>query len=265
MTKELKITLVQTTIHWQDRAANLNMLNQKLSILKKQKTDLIVLPEMFTTGFTMNAEEQYDTMQGETVERMLHWASTCSCHVMGSVIIKEKNKFYNRLLIAAPNKVIQHYDKRHLFSLAGEEKTYTPGKSKLILEINGWKILPLICYDLRFGVFSANTFQNGIYEYDAAIYVANWPDRRRKAWVNLGMARAIENQSYTVMVNRVGKDANGLSYKGYSACFDYMGEKISSLKPGVSAMETVTLSYKKLYEFRKQFAFLNDAAHFQLK
>lgn len=264
MTTDLKITLVQTSIHWEDRNANLNMLNQKLSIFKKQKTDLIVLPEMFTTGFTMNALEQHDTMQGETIHQMLHWAITFNCHIMGSVIIKEKNKFYNRLIITSPQKEIMHYDKRHLFSLAGEENTFTPGTSKLMVKIKGWKILPLICYDLRFGVFSANTIHNGMYDYDALIYVANWPDRRRLAWVTLGQARAIENQSYTVMVNRVGKDANGLNYKGYSACYNYLGEKISSLKPGVRAMETVTLSHKNLGAFRKQFAFLHDADRFRL-
>ncbi len=222
-------------------------------------TDLIILPEMFTTGFTMKPRHIAEPIDGETVQWMKDIASANECAVTGSVVITEDNKYYNRLLFVFPDGTIKQYDKRHLFSLAGEEKEYTAGSKRLIVEYKGWKICPLVCYDVRFPVFSRNTE-----EYDLLLYVANWPQVRITAWDALLKARAIENMCYTVGVNRTGYDANDYYHPGHSQVLDALGTVIEKLEAEQVAI-TITLSKTELEATRKKFGFLNDRDNFILQ
>lgn len=267
---DLKITLVQTKLHWENISANLALFSSLLKKIKAGSTDLIILPEMFSTGFTMNAAACAEEMNGSAVQWMKKTAAEKKCKLCGSLIIRENGKYFNRLIWMNENGRYESYDKRHLFSLAGEEKIYTSGKKKLISELKGWKILSLICYDLRFPVWSRNHSPLSIGEgsggeaFDLLIYVANWPAKRSYAWRQLLIARAIENQCYVAGVNRIGKDGNGMAHKGYSAVIDLMGEKISNTKPKITSVETVKLSAKKLNEIRKNLPFLSDSDHFTI-
>jgi predicted amidohydrolase len=267
---DLKITFVQSRLHWENIPANLAMFSSFLKKIKRGSTDLIMLPEMFSTGFTMNASRVAEDMNGSAVQWMKRTASEKKCVVCGSLIIAEGAKYFNRLIWMRDDGSYEYYDKRHLFRLAGEEKIYTPGKEKIIVEVKGWKILPLICYDLRFPAWSRNGFFTPNSElrtpdFDLLIYVANWPARRDYAWRQLLIARAIENQSYVVGLNRTGKDGNGILHRGYSIVIEPMGEKISKTKPNVTSVETVKLPAKKLREVRKNLPFLIDADTFNIK
>jgi len=195
----ISVSIIQSDIIWEDRLSNLENYQNKINQI--ESTDLIVLPEMFTTGFSMNPKDISETMSGETIQWMKANASKMNSAICGSIIIEEDDKYFNRFIWVNPDGSIHHYDKKHLFSFAGEDKNYTSGNNKLIIEYKGWKICPLICYDLRFPVWSRNS--EG---YDLLIYVANWPDKRKLAWKTLLTARAIENQCYVIGVNRVGKD-----------------------------------------------------------
>lgn len=257
--KNLKVTLVQTGLRWENRTMNLMLLEKKLSAIKKSQTDLIILPEMFTSGFTMNAGKVADVMNGETVNFMQRTASEKNSVICGSVVINEKNKYYNRLLWVSPDGKVQFYDKRHLFRMAGEHHTYSAGNRREVFEIKGWRICPLVCYDLRFPVWSRN--KN---EFDLLLYVANWPSRRRYAWKQLLIARAIENQCYVAGVNRIGMDGNNIDYSGDSVVLDALGKKINSAKAGANAVETVELNYKSLNDFRKKFPVMLDADDFKI-
>ncbi len=257
---DLKISLVQAELYWEDIDKNLEMFSRKISSIDAA-TNLIILPEMFNTGFTMNAKSCAEEMSGKTIEWLHSTAKEKSSVITGSVIIKEKGKFYNRLIWMNPDGTFQVYDKRHLFRLAEENKTYTPGNKKIITEINGWKICPLICYDLRFPVWSRRTKQE---DYDLLIYVANWPERRIHAWRQLLIARAIENQSYVAGVNRVGDDGHKIYHSGYSAAVDFKGEQMSKMNSGEESVETVSLNKEALLEFRKHFAFADDADEFRI-
>jgi len=237
------------------------MFGEKISALK-EATDLIVLPEMFSTGFTMNASALAEPVHGESVEWMRHTAAKKKCVVTGSLIISENGNFYNRLIWMKPDGNFYHYDKRHLFRLAHEEKTFTSGESKLIVELNGWKIFPLVCFDLRFPVWSRRTKDSG---YDVLLYVANWPERRVTAWNQLLIARAIENQCYAVGVNRVGNDGNSIYHSGESAVINYKGENICGINPHEEIIETVELHKEELQEFRSSLPFLEDADSFTIK
>jgi omega-amidase len=256
---DLKITMIQTPLFWEDKKKNLEMLEEKINAAGK--TDLIILPEMYSTGFTMNAKSLAETLSGSTIEWMSLLANKNKCVITGSIIIEENGKYYNRLIWMRPDGH-DYYDKRHLFRLAKEEKTYTPGDKQMIMEINDWKILPLVCYDLRFPVWSRRT---STMDYDLLIYVANWPERRIHAWKQLLPARAIENQCYVAGVNRIGYDGNEVFHTGDSVILDYKGEKLSNTQPSEESTESIILHKKELQEFRQQFPFEWDADEFELK
>ena len=237
------------------------MFTDKISSLREE-TDIIILPEMFTTGFTMKAASLAEEMDGQTMQWMRRVARQKNCIVTGSLIIEEDQKYYNRLLWMQPDGSFHHYDKRHLFRLGEEEKTYTAGDNQWIMHWKGWKIFPLICYDLRFPVWSRRTTS---LDYDLLIYVANWPERRIQAWKTLLPARAVENQCFVAGLNRTGTDGNGMIHTGDSAVYDFKGSIISTTKPNEENTETVSLDLEALQEFRKQFPFSEDADSFELQ
>lgn len=257
--KSLKITLVQTELEWENAPANLKRFNKILQGIRKNKTDIILLPEMFTTGFTMNAKQLAERMDGESVQWMRELAAKKNAVVCGSLVIEDKKKFYNRLVWMRPDGTYEYYDKRHLFRMANEHLTYSSGKKKLIVEWKGWKICPLVCYDLRFPVWSRNTG-----DYDLLLYVANWPERRRYAWSQLLIARAIENQCFVAGLNRVGVDGKNISYTGDSVVLDPFGEKSSRIKPAKVQVETVKLDPKVLLNARKNFPVMMDKDRFRI-
>ena len=223
-----------------------------------EDVDVIVLPEMFSSGFTMNPQKVAETMQGETILWMQHMAKAKNCAITGSLVITENGNFYNRLVFVFPTGEIQHYDKRHLFTLAGEDKVYTSGTQKLIVNYKGFKICPLVCYDLRFPVFARN-----VEDYDVLLYVANWPKPRINAWDILLKARAVENMCYTIGVNRIGTDANKHDYSGHSQAVDFLGNYI--LEPQESeGVFIVALNKEQLLETRKKLAFLTDRDKFTI-
>jgi len=256
--ENLTVTLVQTFLHWHQPEKNREMLARKLSSLS-QPTNLIVLPEMFTTGFSMAAPDLAETMSGSTLPWLAAQAEKYQAVVTGSYIIKEGNSYFNRLIWMQPDGNYQHYDKRHLFRMAGETNIYSAGQNKLILTLKGWRICPLICYDLRFPVWSRNRQQ----EYDLLLYVANWPEKRREAWQTLLPARAIENLSYVAGVNRVGEDGNGITYTGDSAVYDFLGQAIWH-QTQEEAIQTLTLDSTALEAYRKAFPAYLDADDFRL-
>ncbi|HNS11025.1 MAG TPA: amidohydrolase [Bacteroidia bacterium] len=257
---DLTLSLVQSTLYWEAPEKNRNHLEEKILSID-QPTDLVILPEMFNTGFSMNAKDLAEPMNGVTMEWMHRLAEKTMAVITGSIIIKEENNYFNRLIWMLPNGSYNHYDKRHLFTLAQEEKTFSAGNHQWIMPLNGWLIFPLICYDLRFPVFSR---RNKTLEYDLLIYVANWPERRKKAWNQLLIARAIENQCYVAGVNRVGIDGNEINYSGNSAIIDFKGDLLSELQPNVEMCSTVTLNKPELMKFRSQYPFGNDADNFTI-
>ena len=257
MSNELSIALVQTSLHWENDDANLNMLDERLLGLAG-KSDIIVLPEMFSTGFSMNAENLAEEMHGKSVQWMIEKSRQLNSVITGSLIIKEKEHYFNRLVWAQPDGIIFHYDKRHLFSMAGEEKVYSPGNKKLIIEYKDWKICPLICFDLRFPVWIRN-----VEEYDALIFVANWPERRIQHWRKLLAARAIENQSYVIGVNRVGEDGNEFGYTGHSAAIDPMGDTMIEIENEEKTV-IVTLIKEEVIKLRRYMQFLRERDNFKI-
>ncbi len=259
MGKDLTITIIQSHLHWENAVANRELFAEKLNSVSRE-TDLVVLPEMFTTGFTMNAAPLAETMQGESIVWMKEQAQKHNIALMGSIIVEEEGRYYNRLIFVEDNGILQYYDKRHTFTLAGEHKTYTRGEGHLILDYKGWKICPLICYDLRFPVWARNT-----QDYDLLIYVANWPKRRIVAWDSLLKARAIENMSYCIGVNRVGLDGNGHEYVGHSAVYDVLGEQLTTTDFEKEFIETITLSRDHIQKNRKHLQFLTDRDSFSLE
>lgn len=255
--QNLTVSLVQTPLHWEDWEANLTMLTQNLDGLGT--TDLIVLPETFTAGFSMNVSRVAQTMSGEAVSWMKQMAARHHAVVAGSMVIAEHNTHYNRFIWMRPDGTLDYYDKRHLFSMAGEDEHFTGGRERKVVELKGWRICLQVCYDLRFPVWSRN--RN---DYDALIYVANWPEARRSAWNTLLLARAHENQCYVVGVNRVGKDGNDISYSGDSVAVDSRGTVISNIKPYEEGIDTVTLSWQELADYRTKFPVGNDADNVQI-
>lgn len=254
----MKTALIQASLFWENPAANRNHFEEKINAIT-EKVDLIVLPEMFSTGFTMNPKAVAETMQGDTILWLKSLAKVKNSAITGSLIIKENGNFYNRLVFVFPSGAIQFYDKRHLFTLAGEDKVYTSGKEKLIIEYLGWKICLLICYDLRFPAFSRNSE-----DYDVLIYVANWPKIRTNAWDALLKARAIENMSYAIGANRIGTDANGYEYIGHSQAVDFLGNYV--LEPQESeGFFILELNKEKMLETREKLGFLNDRDFFEIK
>lgn len=253
----MKIAILQSALVWENPQANRNYFEEKINTLTEE-VDLIVLPEMFVTGFTMHPKTVAETMDGETVSWLKTLAKDKNCAITGSLVITENGNFYNRLVFVLPSGEIKTYDKRHLFSLAGEDKSYTSGAEKILIEYKGFKICPLICYDLRFPVFSRN-----VEDYDVLIYVANWPKPRINAWDTLLKARAIENMCYVVGVNRIGTDANNHEYIGHSQVIDFLGNPI--LEPQESeGVFIATLDKQNRLETTAKFGFLNDKDSFKI-
>jgi omega-amidase len=251
----LKITTIQTTLFWEDSFANLAHFDTKINSLQEE-TDVIVMPEMFTTGFTMNPEKNAETQPGVSLEWMLKKAQEKKCVIIGSVSVKEHDKYYNRLYVTKADGTYQYYDKRHLFKMGKEDEHYTAGTKNITVEIKGWKVRPQICYDLRFPVWSRNKNYN---PYDVLIYVANWPEVRSYPWKQLLIARAIENQCYVIGVNRIGVDGNSFPHSGDSVVLSAKGETLSKTQAHEDKVETTALSYDALHEFRKLFPVLDDA------
>jgi len=244
----MKIALIQTALSWENPAENRAELQDKIQHIPLE-VDLIVLPEMFTSGFTMNPKNVAETMRGDSVLWLKELAKARNCAITGSLVIEENGNYYNRLVFVFPDGNIQFYDKRHLFTLAGEDKVYTSGQTKLLVEYKGFKICPLICYDLRFPVFARN-----VENYDVLIYVANWPKPRVNAWDILLKARAVENMSYVIGVNRVGQDANNHDYVGHSQAVDFLGNYIQEPQENEGVF-IVELDKKSLDETRTKLAF----------
>ncbi len=257
---DLIITIIQTPLFWEDIQKNLNFFELKIKSIH-QPTDIIVLPEMFTTGFTMNPKEVAEEHGGEGLQWMLKMATEKNCVIVGSISVKANNKYYNRLYWAMPDNTYKFYDKRHLFRMGKEDQYYASGTNKLIIEYKGWKICPLICYDLRFPVWSRNKKDNLV---DLLIYVANWPQVRSYTWKHLLIARAIENQVYVVGVNRIGEDANNINHSGDSCIINPRGEVISNVFSFQEIVETMTISKKYLQEFRTLFPVILDADDFNI-
>ncbi len=253
----MKIALVQADLAWENIDSNLQYFEQKLSSIASG-TDLVVLPEMFSTAFTMHPENVAETHDGKTVQWMKAIAIKHQFALTGSIVIKENNNFYNRLFFVFPDGSVQTYDKRHLFSLAGEHKKYSSGKEKLLVNYKDWKICLLVCYDLRFPVFARNTE-----DYDLLIYVANWPQRRINAWDILLKGRAVENMVYTIGVNRIGADENQNNYPGHSQIVDYLGGYV--VEPQMSeAVFYATLDKSLQDEIRDKLGFLKDKDDFKI-
>lgn len=258
MTEILKVTTIQTNLFWEHKEKNLINIELKIRNIT-DRTDVIVLPEMFTTGFSMTPAKFAEPMTGKTVNWMKQMALIKNALLIGSAIIEEDNKYYNRLLAVFPNGNIEYYDKRHLFTPGGEDKEYSAGNKILIFNYKGWRINPLICYDLRFPVWSRST-QN----YDIQIYIANWPKKRSVHWTTLLKARSIENQAFVIGVNRIGTDGNGYEHSGDTCTFDAWGEQLSFTKANEDKIETIILTKENLLKARRLLPILNDADDFKI-
>ncbi len=255
----MKIALVQVSLYWEDISANLSHLEELIWTLK-EPVDLIVLPEMFSTGFSMQAEKLAEPMHFHTFKWMKQMAQQMDAAITGSYIIKEASRFYNRLVWMQPDGLFYTYDKRHLFTYAGEQSVYTAGTERILIEWKGWTFCPLVCYDLRFPVWSRNNAQH---PYDILLYVANWPQRRIAAWNTLLKARAIENACYSLGVNRVGNDGNGIYHNGDTAGYDFLGTQLihSTDKEEVLIL---TLEKQPLDAYRAAFPVLSDGDAYSL-
>lgn len=271
MNSKLCITIIQTNLYWENKASNLEMFKKKINLLKKD-SEIVVLPEMFSTGFSMNPYKLAEPMDGETVQWMKEISFKRKIILTGSVIISKTDdeghiKYYNRLIWMLPTGEYGFYDKRHLFAYAGEDEHYTAGNNRLIASVKGWKINLQICYDLRFPVWGRLTPHDGkavvAPEYDVLIYVANWPDKRSNAWKTLLQARAIENQCYVVGVNRVGEDANNNYYSGDSMVVDPLGE-ILYHKKDEEDIFTCILEKTHLESIREKLPFWKDGDIFKI-
>ena len=253
----LTIAVVQTALHWHEPAENLRMFTQALDRHHEQ-ADLFVLPEMFATGFTMDAKTQAEPMDGRSVTWMAESAARLNASICGSLVIEEGGQYFNRFVLMQPDGKFSCYDKRHRFRLAGEDEHYSAGCDLVTIELQGWRLRPMVCYDLRFPVWSRNRD-----DYDLLLYVANWPDRRHLAWETLIRARAIENLAYVAAVNRIGVDGNGIRYRGGSAIIDYLGQHLVCMADE-SAVKSATLDKVALEKFREKFPFHLDADAFSI-
>lgn len=270
----ITFTLIQTYLHWEDKEKNLQLLEEKIANIAVP-TQVVVLPEMFSTGFSMQPKLFAENMNGPTVQWMQQIAQTKKILLTGSIIIEEEKKYYNRLLWVLPSGAVYAYNKRHLFAFAGEHQHYTAGTERLITSVNGWRINTQVCYDLRFPVWARQAVHPSTLshregeqppttpEYDILLYVANWPERRSTAWKTLLQARAIENQCYVIGVNRVGKDGNGIAHAGHSSVISPLGEVLYQ-KESDEDIFTITLHKKDLDEVRTKFPFLSDRDDFEI-
>lgn len=259
MKETLNIALIQSHLTWENPIQNRAVFEQKINSIDT-RVDLIILPEMFTTGFTMNATEVAETMGGETVSWLRKLAKEKNCAIAGSIIINEDGNYYNRFLFIRPDGTLEKYDKHQLFTLAKEQEVFTAGQEEVIIDYLGWKIKLQICYDLRFPIWARNTLG-----YDVLIYVASWPKPRVNAWDTLLKARAIENMSYCIGVNRVGLDGKGYEYNGHSAVYDVLGNSVLDKNPiEEEAILYATLDKSHIQKTREKLPFLEDRDQFEL-
>jgi len=259
----LSITTIQSNLLWEEKSANLRMLEQKILGIG-EKTEIVVLPEMFSTGFSMQTKLLAETMEGETVQWMKRVSRENGVILTGSIIIEEDGNYFNRIIWMLPNGQYGQYDKRHLFAYGEEDKYYHPGNKRLIASVKGWKINLQVCYDLRFPVWARQQKKGNETEYDVLIYVANWPEKRSHAWKTLLCARAIENQCYVVGVNRVGSDGNNIYYSGNSLIIDPLGQVLYHMADEEDVF-TIILQKEKLEEVREKFPFWKDADSFNIQ
>ncbi|QOZ83952.1 MULTISPECIES: amidohydrolase [Chromobacterium] len=255
--QDLAVTLVQSDIAWESVDQNLQRMERHLSAVNDSQ--LIVLPEMFTTGFSMRPEKIAETMDGKAVQWLRDTARAKRADLVGSVAIQDQGRYYNRLLWAKADGSLFSYDKKHLFSFAGEHEHYTPGDAPLIVKVDGWSVAAFVCYDLRFPVWSRNNKS----QYDLALYIASWPERRARHWQTLLPARAIENQAFVIGVNRVGVDGNDIRYSGDSMLIDPLGDTLYHGRQ-LESVYQAKLSRAQLDDVRAQFPFLKDADRYQL-
>ena len=262
--QSLRLSLIQTHLAWEDKKANLQMLEGKIAGLAGL-TDVVILPEMFSTGFSMRPHLLAENMEGESIQWMKNVSAQFRVIVTGSLIIEDSGEYFNRLVWMLPDGSFGYYDKRHLFGFAGEDKHYSAGNKRLIASVKGWKINLQVCYDLRFPVWARQTFnEDGNAEYDVLIYVANWPERRKHAWITLLQARAIENQCYCIGVNRVGDDGNGIYHSGDSMVADPLGEVLYQ-KTNDEDIHTIQLEKTALKSVREKLPFLKDRDGFNIQ
>lgn len=253
----MNVTLIQSDLFWENKSSNITYFTKCIDEIKEQ-TDLIMLPEMFSTGFTMNTKTFAEPMNGEVVEWMKETAKRNNAAICGSLIIEENNKFYNRFVWVDAEGKLFHYDKKHLFRMGDENNNYTSGNDRIIIDYKGFKIFPLVCYDLRFPVWMNRT---KFFDYDLIIIVANWPERRSLAWKTLLQARAVENQCYVAAVNRTGNDGNGMYHSGDSSIINPKGEIIFQ-KSDETFVKTFSLNINDAIEWRKLFPVIEDADNF---
>ncbi len=261
----LTFTIIQTSLHWEEKALNLAMLEEKITGIK-EKTEVVILPEMFSTGFSMNPEKLAEGMDGETIAWMKRISSEKKIIITGSIMIADNGNYYNRLVWILPNGQMGLYDKKHLFAYANEHNHYTCGNKRLIASVKGWKINLQVCYDLRFPVWSRQSYkpgENHQLEYDVLIYVANWPEKRILAWKTLLQARAIENQCFCIGVNRAGNDGNGIYYSGDSMIINPLGDVLYH-KAQDEDIFTITLQKEELEDIRQKMPFWKDADSFKI-
>ncbi len=258
----MRIAALQTTVFWENPKLNYAHINEHLK--KVKDVDLIILPEMFTTGFSMNSNLIAEETNGETLQWMKAIAKDKESIITGSIAVKENDKFFNRLLWVLPNGDFSFYDKRHLFRMAEEDLSYQSGSTRSLFNVNNFQVCPLICYDLRFPVWSRNNSINGKPAYDCLIYIANWPAARVDSWITLLKARAIENQVYVIGINRVGVDGNGVEYCGGSRVFDFKGVRLDEFQDNQEILQLIELNITELDIFRKKFPVILDADHFKI-
>lgn len=259
MSQSLTVAILQLDLAWENPEINRQKIETKVNSLS-QSVDLIILPEMFTSGFTMNASAVAETMDGKTLSWLKVLAIKKQAAILGSLVIAENENYYNRLVCVEPSGEITQYNKRHTFTLAGEHKVYAAGSEKVLFNYKGWKICPLICYDLRFPVWARNSD-----DYELLIYVANWPKIRIDAWDTLLKARAIENMSYCIGVNRVGFDGNNYEYTGHSACYNVLGNRLDTIEASNEGVSIITLEKDHIIKYRNKLGFLNDRDNFNLE
>jgi omega-amidase len=266
MKKELIVTGIQADLIWENPEANRALFDTHLKSISED-TDLIVLPEMFTTGFSMEPQRIAESFHPEkmtSLKWMRSWAASLNACITGSIAVEEGGMYYNRLIWVSPDGSVSHYNKRHLFQMAGEHKQYESGNTIVIEQIHGWKICPLVCYDLRFPIWSRNKLIEGDPMYDVLLYVANWPAVRSAPWKKLLLARAIENQAYLIGINRVGTDGTSIQYSGDSCFVNSRGEYLQEFTPNTSEVRTQAFSANELLDFRDKFPVLSDADDFQM-
>jgi predicted amidohydrolase len=261
----LRTTYIQTDLYWQDIEANLAMLEEKIWVIKED-TDIIILPEMFNTGFSMNAQSLAEPMNYNTFRWMSRMAKKCDAAVVGSYIIKEAANYYNRLYWIEPDGTFAFYDKRHLFRMGEEHQIFTAGKKRMIRNFRGWNILPTICYDLRFPLWNRNHYkaEQDVFAYDLLINVANWPKPRTDTWNTLLKARALENQCFAIGVNRTGADGAGVEYDGHSVVYNYKGQLLNNVS-NQQEIQTILIHLEELQDFRKKFPVYLDWDNFDLR